>query len=232
MSTNVHFHCNRKTSRRKLTLRRTLLAAWSVLLLYTQITNAALPTQNVLDPRHLDLDPVGGGILVGPGETLSQAFADNLNSAEDWYAELLIGNPTSNATAVSFAADLVWPGGSKEGIISLQPGFAYLLQVEPIDIPETRPNWLFNLKNPTSVPLIFDSSVSEALSVTIPPEFGEVFVAPNGNLVPAGGGNSFMPGNIIGDSVSVRIVPEPAGLALVLIATSGTLLIRRRPRPM
>jgi hypothetical protein len=230
MSIIDHFRRNRKAPRRTFTRRLAILAVCSVALLYPQIANSALPTQNVLDPRHLDLDPVGGGILVGPGETLSQVFADNLNSAEDWYAELLIGNPTSNASAVSFAADLVWPGGSKEGTISLQPGFAYLLQVEPVDVPETRPNWLFNLKNPTSVPLIFDSSVSEATSVTIPPEFGEVFVAPNGNLVPPGGGNLFTPGNVVGDFVSVRIVPEPVGMALVLIAASATLLMRRRPK--
>src|SRR5262245_25499087 len=166
MSINDHFRRSRNVSYRTLKLWLASKAVCLVMLLYPQVTAATLPTQNTLDPRHLDLDPVGGGILVGPGETLSQVFADNLNSAEDWYAELLIGNPTSNASAVSFAADLVWPGGSKQGTISLLPGFAYLLQVEPVDIPETRPNWLFNLKNPTGVPLIFDSSVSEATSVT------------------------------------------------------------------
>jgi hypothetical protein len=72
--------------------------------------------------------------------------------------------------------------------------------------------------------------VSEALSVSIPPEFGEIFVDPSGNLVAPGGGNTFTPGDVVGDFVSLGIVPEPAGLALLSVFGACTSLLRRRRR--
>lgn len=222
MSFDKTFLHNR--SDRSLAIVVACLIVCIAMLLAPQTAEAVLPTQNELDPRHLDFGPV----TVGPGETVSQVFADELNSAEDWFAELLIGNPSSNASAVAFDAKLVWPGGSQQGTISLQPGFGYLLQVEPVDVPETRPNWLFNFKNPTSLALTVESVVSEALSMTIPPEFGEIFVDPNGNLVAPGGGNQFRPGDVVGDFVSLGIVPEPTGLLLAVIGVSTALVWRRR----
>ena len=226
MSVDKNFPRDRKASALPWTTLVACLTVCFAALLTPQTAEAVLPTQNQLDPRHLDFGPV----TVGPGETLSQVFADGLNSAEDWFAELLIGNPTSNASAVAFNSKLVWPGGSQQGTISLQPGFGYLLQVEPVDVPETRPNWLFSFTNPTSVSLTVESVVSEALSVTIPPEFGEIFVDPGGNLVAPGGGNTFTPGDVVGDFVSLGIVPEPAGLALLSVFGACMALLRRRRR--
>lgn len=215
-------------SNRMLPMLSVALAIAAVTMFDAAAIKAALPTQNDTDPRHLDLDPVGNGILVGPGETLNQVFGDNLDSAENWYAELLIVNPTSNATAVAFAANLVWPGGSEQGTITLQPGFGYLLQVEPTDVPETRPNWLFNFKNPVNVPLIVDSSVSEALSITGDPSMGSFFVEFDGTPAPPGINNSFVPGDVMGDFVFLGIVPEPTGLGLGLIGACAMLSLRRR----
>lgn len=201
-----------------------LAAACCAVVLPPQPAKAVLPTQNELDPRHLDFGPTA----VAPGGTVSEVFADDLDSAEDWFAELLIVNPTSNASGVSFGAKFVWPGGSQEGTVSLQPGFGYLLQVEPTDIPETRPDWLFTFTNPTGNELVVESVVSEARSVTTPPEFGEVFVAPDGSLIDPGGGNTFDRGDAGDSFVSLSIVPEPTGLIIAAVGAIAALFLRWR----
>jgi hypothetical protein len=197
-------------------------------LLRPELVEAALPMQNTTDPRHLDLDPIGNGLIVAPGGTLERTFADALNSAEDWYMEFLIGNPTANA--VAFDMKLVWPGDSTQGPGLLQPGHAFVLKVEGPDVPETSPNWKYFFKNPTSVDLILDASVSEALSITSEPPTGSGFFTLAGEPADPSIDNRFTPGGDIGATfVSVGIVPEPAGLILAVMGGWIALLLRRRP---
>ena len=160
---------------------------------------STLPMQNQFDPRHLDLDPAAGGsgIFVAPSTTFEQNFGDALNSAEDWYAEFLIGNPTNQA--IAFDASLVWPGGGTQGPGLLQPGFAFVLKVDPTDVPETRPDWLFTFTNPLSVDLVVDASVSEALSLTQTPGDGFGFFTLDGQPADPSAGNRFNLGGQIGD---------------------------------
>lgn len=207
-----------------------VVACSSVMIVCQVAAGSTLPMQNQLDPRHLDLDPspAGIGVFVAPGATIQQSFGDAVNSAEDWYAEFLIGNPVGNA-AVAFDMSLVWPGGGTQGPGLLQPGFAFVLKVEPTDIPETKPDWLFKFTNPTSVDLIVDASVSEALSLsTPPPETGFGFFTLAGEPADSGVDNRFDEGDIGDNPVVVAIVPEPTALGLTLIGACIS-FVRRRP---
>lgn len=196
------------------------ITACTVALLVSHIAAAStLPMQNQLDPRHLDLDPApaGTGVFVAPGTTFDQNFGDALNSAEDWYAEFLIGNPSNQA--VAFDASLVWPGGGTQGPGLLQPGFAFVLKVDPTDVPETKPDWLFTFTNPTSVDLIVDASVSEALSLTQTPGDGFGFFTLGGEPADPSSGNQFDEGGPIGDRpIMLGVVPEPTTSVLFLLA--------------
>lgn len=202
----------------RILLEGSILACWGGIIACQVATGSSLPMQNQLDPRHLDLDPAAGGsgIFVAPGVTYEQSFGDALDSAEDWYAEFLIGNPIGSQP-VAFDMNLVWPGGDTQGPGLLQPGFAFVLKVNPTDIPETRPNWLFTFTNPTSQDLIVDASVSEALSLTTPPETSYGFFTLAGEPAGSTVDNRFTPGDIGPNPVRLGIVPEPTAFGLALV---------------
>jgi hypothetical protein len=209
-----------------------LLIFGSVILTVPRIAHAGgclLPTQNAGDPQHLDVNaPSCSFVPVYPGESYSETFADELSSPANWYAEFLISNPSDDAFEVSM--QLVWPGGSQLGTWMFPPHTGYVEAFAPIDFPETKPDWVYRVSNPTEHTLEFDASVSEALNTNPPPLTGGHFTEFDGTPAPPGIG-SFTPGHVAGPIVSVQIapaVPEPTGLALATIAGVLAFLSRRR----
>jgi hypothetical protein len=188
-----------------------------------------LPTQNAGDPQHLDVNaPFCPFVPVYSGETYTETFADELNSAANWYAEFLISNPSDVEVEVSM--QLVWPGGSTLGTWMFPPHTGYVEAFTPIDFPETKSDWVYRVSNPTDYNLEFDASVSEALSINPPPLTGGHFIEFDGTPAPPGIGN-FTPGHVSGPVVSVQIlpaVPEPTGLVLATFAGVSAFLSRGR----
>lgn len=201
-----------------------------MVVLCCQIADADLPTEPGV--VHFDLDPVGSGIEVGPGGSLSEFFDDTFNFTGGWFDEYYLLNPADpDSPPLEIFLLISSPGGTPpvESHITL-PGGAYLWVAEfGPEHPETNFGYHFSFHNPTSQDLVVDTAVTEGEFGVFPenPAFG--FFLTDGSPAPQESGAEITFGPITGDFISFSImIPEPGSLLLALCGGCSVLLFRRR----
>lgn len=187
-----------------------------------QIADATLPSE----PGHIhfDLDPVGSGLDVGSGESLSEFFDDTFNFSGSWLAERQLGNPDPNAPDLEFDLVIVWPGSEPvESTVTLPAG-GYLgvssIGAEAdFGLPETNFGYHFSFHNPTSHSIRVDAGVTEGEFLDDPHDFDFGFFLTDGTPAPKEYGGKITFGPVSGEYVSMSFfIPEPTTSALTLAA--------------
>lgn len=218
-----------------LSAHRTLLgtSVLCMVALCCQFAEATLPSESGV--VHFDLDPVGDGIDLGPGETLSEFFDDTFNFAGGWLVELAIGNPDPNAPVLDIDLLISWPGSAPVESHMTLPGGGYgiVSQTAPesyFGLPETNFGYHFFFNNPTSQSFRVDAAVTEVEFPGDPNDFDFGFFLTDGTPAPEEFGAKLTFGAVSDEYVSVSIfIPEPSSLLFAIWGGCSLMLSRRRP---
>ncbi len=122
--------------------------------------NCNLPTAG--GSVHLDLVSGDGCLYMGPSSTLSNIFADSLNSSQKWNWQTQLKNLSATNT-ISFVGGWYFPNGGSPVVrrITLPPNQIFGISIAVQDRPPETGSWRYSFRNGLSYALGLDTSVSE-----------------------------------------------------------------------